>query len=75
MKDQHGLYLKCHLLLLVDLFEKFGNNGLKNYGLYLSHYLSTAELGLDAMHNMKKVELEHFSDLDMYIFFEKGMRD
>ena len=32
MKDYHELYLKC-ILLLADVFEKFRNNSLKNYGL------------------------------------------
>ena len=29
MKDFHDLYLKCCVLLLVDVFEKFRNNSLK----------------------------------------------
>ena len=33
MKDYHDLYLKCDVLLSVDVFRKFRNNGLKNYGL------------------------------------------
>ena len=33
MKDYHDLYLKCDVLLSVDVFQKFRNNGLKNYGL------------------------------------------
>ena len=40
MKDYHDLYLKCGVLLLTDVFEKFRNNNLKNYGLCPSHYLS-----------------------------------
>ena len=32
MKDYHGLCLKCDVVLLVDVFEKFINS-LKNYGL------------------------------------------
>ena len=44
MKDYHGLYLKCDVLLLADVFEKFRNNNLKNYGLRLSHYLSATAL-------------------------------
>ena len=30
MKDYHNLYLKCNVLLLADVFEKFRNNSLKN---------------------------------------------
>ena len=33
MKDYHDLYLKCDVLLLADVCEKFRNNSLKNYGL------------------------------------------
>ena len=40
MKDCHNLYLKCDVLLLVDVLEKFRNNSLKNYGLCSSPYLS-----------------------------------
>ena len=49
MRDCHELYLKCQVLLLADVFEKFRNNSLKNYGLCLSHYLSAPALSLDAM--------------------------
>ena len=73
MKDCHHLYLKCDDLLLTDVFEKF-RNCLKNYGLCPRHYLSAPDLSWDAILNMTKVELELISDLDMYIFFEKGMR-
>ena len=40
MTDYHDLYLKCDILLLAGVFEKFRNNSLKNYGLWSSHYLS-----------------------------------
>ena len=40
MKDYHDLYLKCNVLLLADVFEKFRNNSLKNYGLCLIHCFS-----------------------------------
>ena len=52
MKDYHNLYLKCDVLLLADVFEKFRNNSLKNYGLCPSHYLSAPDLSSDAMLNM-----------------------
>ena len=41
MKDYYHLYLKCGVLLLADVFEKFRNKRLKNYGLCPTHYLST----------------------------------
>ena len=39
MKDYHSVYLKCDVLLLVHVFEKFRDNILKNYGLCTRHYL------------------------------------
>ena len=49
MKHHHNLCLKCHVLLLVDVFEKFKNNSLKSYGLCPSHYLSTPGLSWDKL--------------------------
>ena len=54
MKDYHDMYLKCDVLLLVDVFEKFRNNSLKNYRLFPSHYLGAAAFIWDAMFNMTK---------------------
>ena len=31
MKDYHDLYLKCDILLLAEVFEKYRNNSLKIY--------------------------------------------
>ena len=60
--------------MLANVIGKFTNNSIKNYGLSLSHYLSSPALSWDAMLNMTKVKLELISGLDMYIFFEKGMK-
>ena len=38
IKDYHNLYLKYDVLLLADVFEKFRNNSVRNYGLWPSHY-------------------------------------
>ena len=74
IKNYHDLYLKCEVLLLAKVFEKFRNNNLKNYGLCPSHYLSASALSWDTMLNMTKVELKLISVSDMYIFFEKGTK-
>ena len=65
MKDCHYLYLKCDVLLLAHVFEKFRNNSLKNYGSCPSNYLSTPALRWDAVLNIPET---------YYIFFEKGTR-
>ena len=44
MKYYHNVYLKCDPLLLADVFEKYRNDSLKNYGLCPSHYLSAPAL-------------------------------
>ena len=47
MTDYHDLYLKCDVLLLADVFEKFRNTSLKKYELcpihYIIHYYSLLE--------------------------------
>ena len=72
MKYSHDLYLKCDVLLLDDVLEKFWNNSLNNCGLCPSHYLSAPGLRWDVMLKMTKIELELIPVPDMYIFFEKG---
>ena len=54
--------------------KTFRNNSLKNYGLCPSHYLRAPGLSWDAMLKMTKIELELITNLDMYIFFEEGIR-
>ena len=68
------MYLKCDVLLFADVFEKFRDNSLKNYGLCPSHYLSAPAFSWDSMLNLAKVELELITAHQMYIFFEKDMR-
>ena len=50
------------------------NRYLENYGLCPGHYLSTPALNWDPMLSMTKVEVNLISVVDMYLFFEKGMR-
>ena len=73
-KDCHYFYLKCSVLLLADVFDKYKNISLKNYRLCPIHYLSASALNWDAIINMTKTKLKIISEADMYLPFEKGMR-
>ena len=55
MKDDHDLHLKCDVLVLADVFEKFRNNSVKTYGLCPSDYSSAPALNWDGMLDMTKV--------------------
>ena len=75
MGDYHNHYLKKDALLLADVFEKFIDTCLEFYGLDPCHYFSSPEMSWDAMLKMTGVKLEKISDIDMYLFIEKGMKD
>ena len=74
MCDYHVLYLKTDVLLLADIFEKFIGTCLEYYGLDPFHYFSSLGLSWSVMLEMTEIELELISNLDMYLFVEKGMR-
>ena len=74
MGDYHDHYLKKDVLLLADVFEKFIDTCLKYYGLDLCHYFSAPGLSWDTMLKMTSVKLEKISDIDQYLFIEKGSR-
>ena len=74
IKDYRDLYLKCNVLSLADVFEKFRNNSLKNCGLCPSRYLNAPVLSSDVMLKMTKIKLEFIPDPDLYIFYEESAR-
>ena len=72
--EYHDLYLKCDVLLLCDVFEKFIDICLEYYGLDPCHYFSSPNLAWDAMLKMSSVRLKLTDDIDMHLFIERGMR-
>ena len=74
MGDYHDHYLKKEVLLLADVFEKFISTCIKYYELNPFHYFSSPGLSWDAMLKMTGIELEKISDLDKYLFIQKGTR-
>ena len=58
MKYYHNLYLKCGVLLLADVLEKFGNNSLKIMDMSKSLFKRTSlKVGLSPP---KKIFLKRF---------------
>ena len=74
MGDYHDHYLNKDVLLLSGVFEKFIGTCVKNYVLDPGHYFSSPGLNWDAMLKMTGIELEKISDIDKYLFIEKGLR-
>ena len=74
MDDYHDHYLKKYVLLLADVFEKFIDTRLKFFKLDSFHYFNSPGLSWDATLKMTGVKLEKKSDIDMYLFIEKGLR-
>ena len=70
----HDHYLKKDVLLYADVFEKFIDTCLNNYGLDPCHYFSSPVLSWDAMLKMTGIELEKISNINKYLFIEKGLR-
>ena len=74
MGDYHDHYLKKHVLLLADVFQKFIDICLKFYGLDPCYYFSSPGLSWDAMLKMTGVKLKKIIDIDMYLFIEIILR-
>ena len=60
--------------MLCNVFERFIDVCLKNYGLGPCHYFSSPGLAWDVMLKMTSIKLQKINDIDMYLFLEKGMR-
>ena len=73
MCDYHDHYFKKDVLLLADVYEKFIGTCLEHYGLDPCHYFSAPGLSWDPMLKMTGLELEKISDIDKYLFIEKGL--
>ena len=74
LRDYHDLYLETDVLLLADVFENFRKTCLESYKLDPAHYVSAPGLSWDAFLKKSGEEVELVSDMDMFQFFEKGIR-
>ena len=74
MGDYHDHYLKKDVLLSADVFETFISTCIKHYELDPCHYFSSPGLSWDAMLKITDVKFKKISDIDKYLFIEKGSR-
>ena len=72
--DYHDFYVKSDTLLLSDIFEEFRKTCIKEYELDPCYFVSAPGLSWEACLKLTKVELELFTDMDMLLMFEKGIR-
>ena len=74
MGDYHDHYLKKDVPSSTDVFENCIAVCLTFYGLDPCNYFSSSGLSWDAMLKMAGEKLEKISDIDKYLFVEKGLR-
>ena len=74
MGDYRDHYFEKDVSQLSDVCEKFIATCLKYYGLHPCHYFTSPGLSWDAMLTMTGVKLEKISDIDKYLFIEKGLK-
>ena len=72
--DYHDIYLKTDVLLLTDSFEKFRSVCVNVYKLDPSHFYSAPTLSWESMLISTKVKLGLLQDIDLLLFFERGIR-
>lgn len=68
------LYMKTDVLLLADVFENFRSTCHRIYKLDPAHYYTSPGLSFDAMLKHTDVEIELQTDIEKFIFCERGIR-
>ena len=72
--EYHDLYLKTDVLLLTDVFENYRTLCLTNYEIDSAHVLTSPGLSWQACLKKLNAPLQLLTDVDMLLFFEKGIR-
>ena len=72
--EYRDLYVQSYTLLLADLFESFRNMCIKVYELDPAHFLTSRGLAWQACLKKTGVELELFTDANMLLMVEEGIR-
>ena len=70
----HDIYLQADVYLLADVFENFRKTALNIYHLDPANYYTLPGYSWDALLKLSNVKLELLTDVDKYLFVEKGKR-
>ena len=73
--DYHDLNLKTDILLLADIFEKFRIVCPNVYKLDPSHFYPAPNLNWESKRISTRVRLRLLQDIDLLLFFERGIRN
>lgn len=74
MREYTQLYLKTDVLLLADIFENFRDNCIRLYEIDPAHYYTLPGYSWDCMLKHTQVNIELFTEIDMLLFVERGLR-
>ena len=74
MRDYMEVYLVADTLLLADCYENFRDICIHNYELDPSYYFSNPHFSLSAFLRKGEITMELLTDINMYLFFSKGIR-
>ena len=72
--EYHDLYLKTGVLFIADVFKNYRNSCLDYYKLDPAHYFSASGLFCDTALKNSRVTLKLFTDPDIHLFVEEGLR-
>ncbi|GBN91892.1 hypothetical protein AVEN_35644-1 [Araneus ventricosus] len=72
--EYHDLYIKCDVLQLADAFENFRKLCQDYYGLDCVHLFTAPGLPWQSSLKMTDQPLELFTDINIHMFVEKGIR-
>ena len=75
MRGYHDFYLQTDALLLSDVFEEFKSMGFEYCGSDPCHHLNSPGLSWSFILKITGVKLDLATDVDMYQFVEKDMRE
>lgn len=68
------IYCRTDTLLLAEIVQKFRKTMINFTGLDPTYYISLPSFAWDSMLLLTKTELECFTDIDMCLFTESGIR-